>query len=94
MGRVGEKVPIDEHGEGNCCPECGSKKITRHQQRNLHVDVNLLTQKAFTIQNGKMRPLSARDKVCMFDNADMIGGGGCWSFGCRKCGWISETFAE
>ena len=77
--KVMEKVKIDDCGYGNCCPECGSVKITRHEQRNLE---------------GKMKYMSNRDKAIHFDNADMSGGGGCWSYECRKCGWVSDTFTE
>jgi len=38
--------------------------------------------------------MSNRDKAIHFDNADMSGGGGCWSYECRKCGWVSDTFTE
>jgi len=40
-----EKVKIDDCGYGNCCPECGSVKITRHEQRNLEVNINMVTKK-------------------------------------------------
>lgn len=92
--KVMEKVKIDDCGYGNCCPECGSVKITRHEQRNLEVNINVVTKNPYIIHNGKMKYMSNRDKAIHFDNADMSGGGGCWSYECRKCGWVSDTFTE
>lgn len=85
---------INRYGEGNCCPNCGSKKITKLEQRNLQVEVNLATGKPFKMVDGKIRNMSNREKALAFDTADMAGGGGCWAFECRKCGWKSETFTE
>lgn len=89
-----EKVPIDDTREGNCCPVCGSIRITRNEQRNLQVSVNLSTEKPFCMKNGRMKPLSNREKAFAFDHADMANEGGCWSYECRKCGWHSDLFTE
>ena len=89
-----EKIPIDEYGDGNCCPKCGSTKETRHEQRNIHVNINVQSGRQFILKCGKIKPLSMKDKADAFDSADSSGGGGCWSFECRKCGWKSETFTE
>lgn len=51
-------------------------------------------KKTYIIHNGKMKYMSNRDKAIHFDNADMSGGGGCWSYECRKCGWVNDTFTE
>lgn len=88
-----EKIPIID-GEGNCCPECGSLRITVHEQRNLFVDRNLSSGRVFVIKKGKMMNMTNRDKVIAFDCADMSRGGGCWLYECRKCGWISEMYTE
>ena len=32
------KKQIDEYGEGNCCPKCESRKITKHTQYALQVE--------------------------------------------------------
>ena len=88
-----EKIPIID-GQGNCCPECGSLRITVHEQRNLYVDRNLSSGKAFIMRNGKMSHMSNRDKALSFDCADMSSGGGCFSYECRKCGWVSGIYAE
>lgn len=85
---------INRYGEGNCCPNCGSRRITRHEQRNLQVDVNLSTEKPIKMVDGKIRNMSDREKALAFDTAYTAGGGGCWAFECRKCGWRSETFTE
>ncbi|MEY8507249.1 hypothetical protein AALA78_03295 [Lachnospiraceae bacterium 42-17] len=89
-----EKIPINDSGEGNCCPVCNSKRITRHEQRNLQVAVNLSTEKAFCMKKGRMQRLTNSDKARAFDQADCANGGGCWSFECRVCGWQSDIFVE
>lgn len=89
-----ERIPINDLGEGNCCPVCSSTRITRHEQRNLEVKVNLSTEKPFCMKNGRMRPLSKHEKALAFDRADLAGGGGCWSYECRTCGWHSDVFTE
>ncbi len=89
-----EKIPISDTREGNCCPVCNSTRITRHEQRNLQVSVNLSTEKPFCMKNGRMKPLSMREKAFAFDHADLANGGGCWSYECRKCGWESGLFTE
>lgn len=89
-----EKNPINECGEGNCCPVCKSTRITRNEQRNLQVNVNLSTEKPFYMKKGRMKYLSNREKAIAFDTADLAGGGGCWSYECRACGWYSELFHE
>ena len=89
-----EKIPISDTREGNCCPVCNSTRITRHEQRTLQVSVNLSTEKPFCMKNGRMKPLSKREKAFAFDQADLANGGGCWSYECRKCGWQSGLFTE
>lgn len=88
-----EKIAITD-GVGNCCPVCGSKKITRHEQRNLRVDVNLQTGVEFKLQGGKIKRMTNRDKANAFDSADTAGGGGCWDYECRQCGWVSAVFTD
>ena len=89
-----EKIPISDTREGNCCPVCNSTRITRHEQRNLQVSVNLSTEKPFCMKNGWMKPLSKREKAFAFDCADLANGGGCLSYECRKCGWKSGLVTE
>lgn len=88
-----EKIAITD-GVGNCCPACGSRRITRHEQRNLQVDVNLQTEREFKLQGEKIKRMTNRDKAHAFDNADIAGGGGCWSYECRRCGWVSKMFTD
>lgn len=82
------------NGYGNCCPECGSPKITIHEQRNLYIDRNLPNRKPFVMKGGKIRYMSNHDKVKLFDCADMSAGSGCCSYECWKCGWTSEMYTE
>lgn len=58
--------------EGNCRPVCNSTRITRHEQRNLQVSVNLSTEKPFCMKNGRMKPLSKREKAYAFDCGDLL----------------------
>lgn len=94
-----KKIPIvDYEGylniDGNCCPKCGGTRITIHEQRNLQVDRNLSSGKAIKLCDGKVKPMSKMEKASAFDSADTSGGGGCWSYECRKCGWKSEMYTE
>lgn len=88
-----ERTPIID-GHGNCCPECGSTRITVHEQRNLYIDRNLSSGKPFIIRDGKVKPMSNRDKAIAFNCADMSSGAGCCSYECRKCGWSSKLYTE
>lgn len=90
-----EKIPIDEYGEGNCCPECGSTRIDIDYQFPLYVSKDLKTgrERFYGYESGKKvyiykpsdRRLAARYKSSQMD-AQM------WNYRCRKCGWISEPF--
>lgn len=89
-----ERIPFSDGFIGNSCPVCGSFRITVHEQKNLYVDRNLSSGKEFVMKNGKMKPMSNKDKALAFDCSDSSSGGGCISYECRKCGWISELFVE
>lgn len=89
------KVPINEFGEGNCCPECGSVRIDVHYQYPLQVYCDLKTgeERFYKYINGERiyvrRPsnimLAQRYKLSQLDAQ-------CWIYECRKCGWVSEMF--
>ena len=86
------KIPIDEYGKGNCCPNCGSIRISVMYQYPLLVEEDLKTGKEIIkdSQTGKRikptnRILAHRYKLSQSD-AQM------WQFKCRKCDWESETF--
>lgn len=86
------KIPIDEYGEGNCCPKCGSMKISVYYQYPLEVEEDLNTGKEiFRDSDGKRiynlsnRTLARLYKLSQIDAQMEI-------FSCRKCGWKSEAF--
>lgn len=87
-----EKIPIDEFGEGNCCPECGSKKILVFYQFPLYVCKDLDGHELFRNNKtgGWKRRISAKEKARLYTlsqcDAQM------WNFKCERCGWISDNF--
>ena len=87
-----EKIPIDEYGEGNCCPACGSLQISNDIQYYLSVEMDLRTGKEIIrdhtgkrIYKPSRRLLAAYYKASQYDEIMHI-------YRCRKCGWRSETF--
>lgn len=87
------KTPIDKNGKGNCCPKCGSKKVSVHMQYPLFVEEDLNTGKEILhdlstgkrLYNPTIRELALRYKLAKSDAQ-------CWSYKCRKCDWASEMF--
>lgn len=87
------KTPIDKDGKGNCCPKCGSKKVSINIQYPLLVENDLNTGKEilYHVSTGKRlynpptRELALRYKLSKSDAQ-------CWSYKCRKCDWVSEMF--
>lgn len=88
-----DKEPIDKYGNGNCCPECGSIRITMHMQAVVYRDIDLKSGKDIIVVDEKIKPTPQRIKVHRYDNATAEGVG-TWSYECRNCGWESESFAE
>lgn len=87
-----ERIPIDEFGEGNCCPVCNSMKISVDYQFPLEVEMDLNSSKEILrdfdgkrIYKPTNKMLARRYKKSQMD-AQL------WIFKCRKCGWRSETF--
>ena len=87
-----EKNPINEYGDGNCCPVCRSIKISKNYQFPLYVEEDLNTGKEIIRDSyGKRickpsnRLLAQRYRTSQID-AQM------WNFECRKCGWVSGSF--
>lgn len=85
------KQPIDEYGEGNCCPKCGSVKISIISQFPIIVEKDLKTgneiirNKAGERIKQSNRLLARIYKKAQYDAQ-------CWNYECRKCGWLSEMF--
>ena len=74
------------------CPECGSKRITLHQQSVIQKQYNVNTMRLINPYTQKIY-MSNRDKAHEYDRAS--GGGiGCAYYECRKCGWISGLEVE
>lgn len=88
-----EKIPIDECGDGNCCPVCGSLKISKQVQYPLYVEEDLNSGKEIIRDcNGKrISKPSNRLLARLYRSSQMDSV--MWVFHCRKCGWISESFA-
>lgn len=90
-----EKIPIDEYGEGNCCPVCGSTRIETVLQYPLYVYKDLKTGKErfYGYKNGERiyipkpsnRMLANRYKTSQTDAQ-------VWNHKCRKCNWVSDEF--
>ncbi|HCL03787.1 MAG TPA: hypothetical protein DHW61_15510 [Lachnoclostridium phytofermentans] len=87
-----EKVPLDEYGEGNCCPNCESMKVSVLYQFPLSVEKDLNTNREILrdLDGNKIikpsnRMLANRYKVSQND-AQL------WVYECRKCGWKSNPF--
>lgn len=87
-----DRIPIDEFGEGNCCPACGSVKVHVYYQFPLYVCKDLDGNEKFRDhKTGKWtRRISNREKARLYTlsqcDAQM------WNFRCERCGWISENF--
>ena len=88
------KIPINEIGGGNCCPLCGSIKISEIHTIPVEVEVDRKTRKTIYRRLGKIeyrpsnRMLAARYMRLLETGGEDI----CWYFSCRKCGWKSELF--
>ena len=86
------KIPIDEFGEGNCCPECGSLKVHIYYQYPLYVYEDLEGHELFhdPITGKWTRNVSNKEKARLYklsqNDAQM------WQYTCRKCGWTSKLF--
>lgn len=88
------KIPINKHGEGNCCPKCGSVKITMSAQYPLSVEIDLKTGKQLLYDRDGKRVVKPSNRLlahlyrCAQMDAQL------WVYSCRKCGWVSETFTQ
>lgn len=87
-----KKIPIDESGKGNCCPECGSFRISADEQYSFCAEKDLSTGKEiFRDDSGKrIRPTN---KLLAEKYQYERMGCQCIVYRCRKCGWISDTVA-
>lgn len=88
-------IPL-EGKEGNCCPKCFSKRVTRSEQCVVYKTFNLNSGKEIEIDSSDRiisNRLSNRDKAFKYDHAggDSVG---MTMFHCRNCGWNSDPFIE
>lgn len=74
------------------CPVCGSRRILTHSQTILQKVIDTNSGRELNPLTLKAR-MSNRDKAFEYDHATSEGVG-CWSYECRKCGWVSELFTE
>lgn len=86
------KKQIDEYGEGNCCPKCESRKITKHTQYALQVEEDLNTGKEIVYDFNGERTYNPSNRLLAAKYKRGRSETQCWSYKCRKCGWESETF--
>lgn len=84
------KIPIDEYGEGNCCPQCNSFKVLKYLTCEIHKCINLKTGKEIycNLSTNKVKKISNRDKAFQYDVATKS----YYTLKCEKCGWTSKTF--
>ena len=87
-----DRIPIDEFGEGNCCPACGSVKVHVYYQFPLYVCKDLDGNEKFRDhKTGKWtRRISNREKALLYTLSQCYAQ--MWNFRCERCGWISENF--
>lgn len=91
---MAEKIPINEFGEGNCCPECGSLKVSIIYQFVHQVEFDLKSGKEIykdTNGNRIYKP-STRHLATLYECSKHESN--MWLYKCRKCGWISKAFTE
>lgn len=89
---MSDKVPINEFGEGNCCPECGSMKILVNYQYPLYVQEDLRTNKEVIKDiDGKRISRPSNKLLARLYKSSQLDAQ-CWNFECEKCGWISKMF--
>lgn len=83
-----EKFPLNESGEGNCCPKCGSLKIFKLLTCYIEKEIKLNTGKERYINPITKRPskMSNRVKAWKYSSADKV----FFILKCDKCGWKSE----
>ncbi len=88
-----EKIPIDEYGWGNCCPECGSTKVVCYMQFPIVKMYDMRDKEIIRDKKGKRiyRPsnklLARKYKNCEAGECQ------CTNYVCEKCGWKSEMFS-
>jgi hypothetical protein len=86
-----ERIPVDDCGEGNCCPICGSFKISRIEQFPLEVTFDLNTKKLMVndFRGKRIYKPSNRHLALLFrsgiNNESQV-----TLLKCRKCDWQSE----
>lgn len=86
-----KKIPIDEYGRGNCCPECGSVKILVFYQYPLYVYENLRTGKEVIKINGKRISRPTNRLLAEIYKSSQLDAQ-CWNYECENCGWQSKLF--
>ena len=89
---MSKKIPINEDGIGNCCPKCGSLKVSIIYQFVHQVEFDLKTGKEqFRDTRGnRIYNPSIRHRALLYEcskhETNM------WFYMCRRCDWISEPF--
>lgn len=87
------KIPLNEYGEGNCCPKCGSKKVSIHCQYPLFVKRDINTRKEI-ITDAEGNSLKISNKLLARIYRQSQSDAQCWHYQCRKCKWTSGMFTQ
>lgn len=89
-----EKISINEFGDGNCCPVCGSLKMSKFIQYPLYVEEDNKTGKEIIrdVHGKRINRPSNRLLANLYRSAQRDSQ--TWCFVCRKCGWTSESFTQ
>ena len=89
------KAPINEYGEGNCCPECGSVRLSILHTVPVEYEVDLKSGKEIIrdiygnrVSDPSNQLLACKRNVMLRSAGESI----LWYIRCRKCGWKSEIF--
>lgn len=88
-------VPLDENGNGNSCPVCGSKHLIIRKVFSIEQEYSLKTGKAKYMINGHRtcKTPSLATKAALYDKA-ISNTPVSFQYSCEKCAWSSKWFEE
>ena len=90
------KIPITGYGKGNCCPQCGSAKVTYIATARVEQEFDLNDKPIYKryLRDGSCkriyRPSNSFLASC-FESA-IYSDWQCIRYQCKKCGWTSDMF--
>lgn len=86
-----KKIPITGFEEGNCCPECGSTKVSLFVQYSVLLEFDL-KGKQIIKQGGKRVYRPSNQLLAAYYNCVSCNAMQCANYLCNKCGWESELY--